>query len=493
MKNYTLAQKLVVIMMIEFYAPTLQPNPSAPSRECDCPLPFGITKRSDNFVGFTFQEAVAVLNNLDHLLLYPIKEWGSVLKDTVLVGICGKGNIASPGASCYRLTEEKPAALSATLWSQLVNLYHVCLIVGGANLDLRFDDKIGSQVPQANGAAAPIGRCYKWTTDTDDVAYPERLMLWSCHGPREMGESLYRRFGALVWRLVFHPKLQALDEVSCKACFYDLLTRLRLESKGLDEKSYKERFRNLLTRIRLDRQERLAALRKDGDDQRGDVPPLESGTSLFPSAGMRPPPPGEDPRITGFSMISGQFGPVLIPKEFGPIPPHMCDALNRGAEQWTARTEAAAVAAGCRPMPPMEVTSVRPNKGMIQASRWTGEILKKANKVDIMRKQYQALWEAGELYNESGPELTLDEICAGKRPGFAEATNTVVIDTTPAGSGAKVGGMNRREARNAVRKKKKDQKQKPVVNTERINLENVLLGPVVIEPTTVTTPPAEEP
>jgi hypothetical protein len=457
MKDYTLAQKLVIIIMLEFCTPTLQPNPAAPSRECYCPLPFGITNRREHFVGFTFQEAIAVLNNVDTLLWYPVKHRASVIKHTILFGLYGRGDVAPPGATCYRLTQEKPAALSAKLWNQLVFLYDSILISSSSDVEMRFRCMFRPEDPTENAKEEP--GLYPKGEHPD----PEKLVQWACNGTHENGETLCQRFGRLVWRLVFHPKQEKHDEIGCMQCAHDLPTRIRLE-----------------------RQEKFASGSTVDDDLCGDVAEIiESGLALFRSAGLRPP---KTALFTGATIV-GNFGSLIFTNGNGPSQLELGQILNRAAEKRTAMAEAAAVAAGCRPMPPKQVTSVRPSKASIRASKWAGEFVKKAEKLELMTNQFRALMASCEMFKDSGLEMLDDRTTNSGGTGFVDTVHDTGIEDHTTRSGVKVGGMNRREARNLARQTKKAQKKKPVVITERRKVENALLAPV--EETTVVQPPAE--
>jgi len=204
----TQGQAIALLFILEIYTPPLQPKP-APSRHCHCPDPLSHERsgRSPDerlYATLNFHEAVVLLNNIDKIVTLPPKEKRQLV--SLCLDITSVDEKAAGAGGGWRLTTQRPAALSATTWSKCVNLYHLCLIYGSSSIELCV--QIANHMRQ-DGIIIP---------NPHEPSMPYQFAATEAGGRRSGGrdENVYYRFGKLVWELVYSEDLS--DVLSCRAC-----------------------------------------------------------------------------------------------------------------------------------------------------------------------------------------------------------------------------------------------------------------------------------
>lgn len=204
----TFEQNIAIALFLETYMPPLLPKP-APSRLCECPdyLNEARSGRPDTvpkYVAFTFHEAVVILNNIDMIASLPLKGKKQLITLCLDTSSSEERDMGAGGG--WRLTTTRPVILSKLVWTECVNLYHTCLIYGSTMTEMCMD--INRQIYEAQ-MLIPIPH---------EPAMPYRLAATESKGRRDgaPGESLYHRFGKLVWKLVYSDDLAGV--LGCRDC-----------------------------------------------------------------------------------------------------------------------------------------------------------------------------------------------------------------------------------------------------------------------------------
>ncbi|KAF8533942.1 hypothetical protein BDD12DRAFT_897361 [Trichophaea hybrida] len=208
----TQEQAIAILLLLEIYTPALQPKP-APSRHCHC-LDYLSQERSGRslgerpYVALDFYEAVVLLNHIDKIATLPLKEKRQLV--SWCLNVTSADHKADGGGSGHstgwRLTSQRPAVLSETTWSECVKLYQVCLVYASANAELCVQIaglmmQDGVIIPQPHEPSLP----YRFSATETAVRRGG--------GP---GESIYHRFGKLVWEIVYSEDIS--EALSCRVC-----------------------------------------------------------------------------------------------------------------------------------------------------------------------------------------------------------------------------------------------------------------------------------